>query len=87
MIRTVVCVGNWRNLNGAVVQVLARLGEIQETLKTHSCLIQSILRHLAAGNETTSLPEGIRLPMETMEEFDHVEIRAADDSFETALVG
>lgn len=63
---TVVCVGHLRNLTGAVLQVLARIGEMQETLKTQTSLKRTV--HFTSGNENpTSLPEGICLPMETLE--------------------
>lgn len=81
-----VCVGNLRSLSGAA-HVLARIGDIQDTLKTHTVLLQSILRKLAAGSEPATMPEGINFPLTCIEDFDALENSAVDCQFENALVG
>ena len=68
------------------VRQLTLLEEIKETQRIHTSLLQAIMRQLTAVKERGVLPEGIHLPIRTIEEFDNIDKLAANLPFQNALV-
>ena len=67
--------------------ILEKLNQRQETMQDTLNQVLSIDRGLASGSsDQTSLPDGLNLPVDTVEEVEAVEEKLADEAAFSALV-
>jgi hypothetical protein len=75
-----------RPVNGILLRLLTALEDIKETQRVQNSMLQSIMRRMKEKHEQAELPEGLLLPLRTMEELDAFEEKAEDKAFCNAVV-
>ena len=73
-------------LVGLMIRMLTMMEELKQTQQVHSSMLQLMLRQMDQREEMQALPEGIDVPLTSMDDFDNFEIKAEDAAFQKAMV-
>lgn len=72
-------------LVGLMIRMLTMM-ELNQTQQVHGSKLQLMLRQMDQREEMQALPEGIDVPLTSMDDFDNFEIKAEDAAFQKAMV-
>jgi hypothetical protein len=73
--------------NRLLLKVLASLEDVRQTQKLHSTILQTIIANLQANDRCPiELPDGLSLPMETLQDVESIETQIQDSTTKKVLV-
>lgn len=73
-------------LVGLMIRMLTMMEELKQTQQVLLSMQQQMLRQMDQREEMQALPEGIDVPLTSMDDFDNFEIKAEDAAFQKAMV-
>jgi hypothetical protein len=78
------CLGS--HYQAALFKVFTILEDVRETQRVHGTMLQSIARQLSATSDEASLPDGLDLPLTSLDQFDNLETKLVDPITQKAMV-
>ena len=76
------CVG----FKNTLLRIFTILEDIRESQRVQARTLHSIQQQLSTKTDDTSLPDGIHLPVKSIDEFDDLDAKLQDATLQNALV-